>query len=79
MMILVMDDRHMHMTQMPSPKGWNMTKYATAPPAKTYSGNQQASLLWLPVSFQWHYAAKAEQPAVLQDFMGNQPSERWIC
>lgn len=52
-MILYVIDRHMHMIPMRSPKGWNMTKCATAPPAKTYFGNQQARLLWLPASFSY--------------------------
>lgn len=39
--------RHTHTIQMHSLKGWNMIQYATALPAKIFSGNQQASLLKL--------------------------------
>ena len=73
--------RHTHMIPMLSLKGLSMIKYAMAHPVKTYSGNQQARLLYLVFAIIISAAARNEIRATfcVQVFMENQQSERLTC
>ena len=74
-------NRRILMIPMPSLKGLNTIKYATAPLVKTYFGNQQARLLYLLFAVVIFVAAHNEIRATfcVQVFMESQQSERLTC